>query len=316
VLTAAVVLVMAAVPSRNGRPADIDRWGCCCAQCYIVSACSNRLAPTLRKKPRKYPGLNTPLGIPGVFFGVFPLLVHFWPFWGYFAWCIPKVTAPKRGTFALKRCPQCTHLIWCLLKMPQGGPTGSGCWGSSAPAALAAAARQLYRCGVARQWLPAPMRRHQAQPEGLWGISNGVFLSPWGDLTCAAGGGVLWGIPNGVFRCPPAGTIAHSPCCQRAVLADASIVFPAPPPQGRIRATNAKSGHVSSSCSHSCTQPRSQRAPPAPRSSLGHCAFVLPHTTTQSCSCYRARRCSPHLSSLICIYRRIHLSSAKIVKSK
>jgi hypothetical protein len=23
------------------------------------------------------------------------------------------------------------------------------------------------------------LRRHQAQPEGLWGISNGVFLSPW-----------------------------------------------------------------------------------------------------------------------------------------
>jgi hypothetical protein len=34
------------VPSRNGRPADIDRGGCCCAQCYIVSACSNRFAPT------------------------------------------------------------------------------------------------------------------------------------------------------------------------------------------------------------------------------------------------------------------------------
>jgi hypothetical protein len=27
--------------------------------------------------------------------------------------------------------------------------------------------------------LPVTMRRHQAQPEGLGGISNGVFLSPW-----------------------------------------------------------------------------------------------------------------------------------------
>jgi hypothetical protein len=25
------------VPSRNGRPADIERRGCCCAQCYIDS---------------------------------------------------------------------------------------------------------------------------------------------------------------------------------------------------------------------------------------------------------------------------------------
>jgi hypothetical protein len=38
----------------------------------------------LRKKLRKYPGLNTPLGIPGVFPGIFSLLVYFWPFWGYF----------------------------------------------------------------------------------------------------------------------------------------------------------------------------------------------------------------------------------------
>ena len=69
----------------------------------------------LRKKLRKYPGLNTPLGIPGVFFGVFPFLVYSCPFLGYsgpeypkllrlgyFAWCIPKVTAPTPGTFALK----------------------------------------------------------------------------------------------------------------------------------------------------------------------------------------------------------------------
>jgi hypothetical protein len=63
---------------------------------------SSDRAAALREKLRKYPGLNTPLGIPGVFFGVFPHLVYFWPFWGYFAWCIPKVTAPTRGTFALK----------------------------------------------------------------------------------------------------------------------------------------------------------------------------------------------------------------------
>ena len=44
----------------------------------------------------------------------FPLLVYVWPFLGYFgtkypkllrlgyfAWCIPKVTAPTRGTFAM-----------------------------------------------------------------------------------------------------------------------------------------------------------------------------------------------------------------------
>jgi hypothetical protein len=70
---------------------------------------------TLRKKLKKYPGLNTPREIPGVFFGVFPFLVYSCPFWGhsgpeytkllrlvYFAWCIPKVTAPTPGTFALK----------------------------------------------------------------------------------------------------------------------------------------------------------------------------------------------------------------------
>jgi hypothetical protein len=34
------------VPSRNRRPSNIDRWGCCCAQCYILSACSNRFALT------------------------------------------------------------------------------------------------------------------------------------------------------------------------------------------------------------------------------------------------------------------------------
>jgi hypothetical protein len=73
------------------------------------------LKTPLRKKLRKYPGLNTPLGIPGVFFGVFPFLVYSCPFLGYsgpeypkllrlgyFAWCIPKVTAPTPGTFALK----------------------------------------------------------------------------------------------------------------------------------------------------------------------------------------------------------------------
>jgi hypothetical protein len=78
-------------------------------------SCRRGRGCALRKKLRKYPGLNTPLGIPGVFPGVFSLLVYFWPFWGYFgtkypkalrlgyfAWCIPKVTAaPTRGTFAL-----------------------------------------------------------------------------------------------------------------------------------------------------------------------------------------------------------------------
>jgi hypothetical protein len=46
----AVVLVWHnGVPSRNGRPADIKRRAVgvfCCAQCYIVSACSNRFAST------------------------------------------------------------------------------------------------------------------------------------------------------------------------------------------------------------------------------------------------------------------------------
>ena len=75
----------------------------------------NGEAVTLRKFLKEYTGLNTPLGIPGVFFGVFPFLVYSCPFLGYsgpeytkllrlvyFAWCIPKVTAPTPGTFALK----------------------------------------------------------------------------------------------------------------------------------------------------------------------------------------------------------------------
>jgi hypothetical protein len=38
-LTAAVILAMVCL-------LEIDRWGCCCAQCYIMSACSNRFALT------------------------------------------------------------------------------------------------------------------------------------------------------------------------------------------------------------------------------------------------------------------------------
>jgi hypothetical protein len=57
------------------------------------------MAGTLREKLRKYPGLNTPLGIPGVFPGVSPLLVYFWPFWGYF---VPKYPKPLRlGVFRM-----------------------------------------------------------------------------------------------------------------------------------------------------------------------------------------------------------------------
>jgi hypothetical protein len=56
---------------------------------------------TLRKKLRNYPGLNTPLGIPGVFFGVFPLLVYFWPFWGYFGTRDEIPQTPPFGVFRM-----------------------------------------------------------------------------------------------------------------------------------------------------------------------------------------------------------------------
>ena len=133
----------------------------------------------------KYTTWNTrciPWCIPvfGVFlplFGVFRPGIHQTPPFGVFRMVYSQSNSTYTRHFRPKMMPQCTHLIWRLLQMPQGGPTGSGCWGSSAPAAPAAAAVPMW-CG-SRQCLPVPMRRHQAQPEGLWGISNGVFLSPW-----------------------------------------------------------------------------------------------------------------------------------------
>jgi hypothetical protein len=92
--------------------------------------------------------------------------------------------------------------------------------GAGAARLLRLSLRQLYRCGVVRHWLPVPMRRHQAQPEGFGGmyIQWGISL-PLGDLTCAVGvvcfgvfpmGYSQWGIslPSRDNSAPTHGTFA------------------------------------------------------------------------------------------------------------
>jgi hypothetical protein len=230
VLTAAVVLVMAAVPSRNGHPADIDRWGCCCAQCYIVSACSNRFAPTLRKKLRKYPGLNTPLGIPGVLwciptFGVFLALlgvfrmVYSQSNSTYTRYFRPKTMPPVHALelVLVANAPRRTYWEWGQL-----GSCGSRC-GS------AAAVPMWYGSAVATctdEAPPSPTRG--ALGYFQWGISLplGRFdMRGWG--WCALGYS-QWGISLPSRRDNSAQPMLPASCTGRCIHS-----FPSPPPPGQ-----------------------------------------------------------------------------------
>jgi hypothetical protein len=148
---------------------------------------------------------------------------HFWcifgPFWGilgrntpkplrlgYFAWCIPKVTAPTRH-FRPKLMPPVHSLDLVLVANAPGraywewvlgqlGSCGSRC-GSCADVACFGSGYLDQRGGA-----PSPTR-------GVLGYFQWGISLPLGDLTCAAGGGVLWGISSGVFRCPAPGTTSH-----------------------------------------------------------------------------------------------------------
>ena len=149
---------------------------------------------------------------------------HFWcifgPFWGilgrntpkplrlgYFAWCIPKVTAPTRHVRPKLMPPVPSSLDLVLVaNAPEEGLLGVG---AGAARLLRLSLRQLCRCGVVRQWLPGPARGSPSPTRGVLGYFQWGISLPLGDLTCAAGGGVLWGISSGVFRCPAPGTTPH-----------------------------------------------------------------------------------------------------------
>ena len=143
----------------------------------------------------------------GVFlplFGVFRPGIHQTPPFGVFRMVYSQSNSTYTRHFRPKMMPQCTHLIWRLLQMPQGGHTGSGCWGSSAPAAPAAAAVPMWR--ASRQWLPGTDEAPPSPTRGALGYFQWCISLPLGDLTCAAGFGVF---PMGYFVALPGQEIAH-----------------------------------------------------------------------------------------------------------
>ena len=136
----------------------------------------------------------------GVFlplFGVFRPGIHQTPPFGVFRMVYSQSNSTYTRHFRPKMMPQCTHLIWRLLQMPQGGPTGSGCWGSSAPAALAAAAVPMWRGSAVATWTSAgePIKPNQRGfgvfPMGYFSPLGRSDMRGWG--WCALGY-FQWGI--------------------------------------------------------------------------------------------------------------------------